>query len=49
MSDKPPVLVVLDDQEQRDFLLRALKVNGYPAAVAKDGPGALSQHYLGRD
>jgi two-component system, NtrC family, response regulator HydG len=41
MSDKPPVLVVDGDEAVCEFLLKALRVNGYPAVAAADADGAL--------
>ena len=43
MSDKPPVLVVLDDAELREFVLRALRVHGYPADGLERGEEALTR------
>ena len=42
MSEKPPVLVVLDDAETREFVLRALRVNAYPAEGVERGEEALA-------
>jgi len=43
MSDKPLVLVVLDDEGLSEFVLRALKVNGYPTASAPGAEEALAR------
>jgi DNA-binding NtrC family response regulator len=41
MSEKPPVLVVEDDEALRDYLVRALKVDGYAVQAAPDASSAL--------
>ncbi|MCW8137765.1 MAG: sigma-54-dependent Fis family transcriptional regulator [Planctomycetota bacterium] len=41
MTDKPPVLVVEDDDALREFLVRALKVDGYAVQAAPDAASAL--------
>jgi DNA-binding NtrC family response regulator len=43
MPDKPLVLVVDDDPEVRDFLARALKVDGYPVEACGSGGEALER------
>jgi DNA-binding NtrC family response regulator len=42
MSDQPPVLVVDDDEALREFLARALKVDGYPVHTAASATDALA-------
>ncbi|MCO5167919.1 MAG: sigma-54 dependent transcriptional regulator [Planctomycetes bacterium] len=41
MNEKPPVLVVEDDEALREFLVRALKVDGYAVQAAPDAASAL--------
>ena len=41
MSDKPPILVVDDDPDLRAFLMRALRVDGYPADGVSGAQEAL--------
>ncbi|RMG10579.1 MAG: response regulator [Planctomycetota bacterium] len=43
VDDRPPVLVCDDDAELRGFLLRALKVEGYPATGAAGAEEALAR------
>ena len=42
MPDKPPVLVVSDDPQQLEFLVRAIKVYGYPVETATSGHDAVT-------
>ena len=42
MSEKPPVLVVDDDEALREYLARALKVDGYAVQTAPDAQTALT-------
>jgi len=43
MAKKPPILVVLDDAPSRDYLLQALRVNGYPAEGVEGAELALEK------
>ena len=40
---KPPVLVVDDDSELRDYVARALKVEGYPVEAFGEGGAVLQR------
>ena len=43
MTDEPGTLLVVDDDElNRDMLSRRLERKGYAVAVSPDGPGALA-------
>ena len=43
MAEKPPVLVVDNDPELRDFIARALHVGGYPVEACADAAGTLER------
>ena len=43
MAEKPPVLVVDNDPELRDFIARALHVDGYPVEACADAAGTLER------
>ncbi len=43
MADKPPILVVDNDPELRDFIARAIHVDGYPVEACSDAAGTLER------
>src|SRR5579871_1440448 len=47
MPEKPPILVVEGEDELRELLLAALKVDGYATLAARDGEAALE--IMGRE